>query len=78
MFEFKKTIATFVFLFFKCKQMTGESVISRENVAVDRIRTEEEQEIANNKRSIIWKSCGGWNAASILLGIDNLRKEKKM
>ncbi|KAG5250073.1 protein NRT1/ PTR FAMILY [Salix suchowensis] len=47
--------------------VTGESVISTENVALNRIRTEEEQEIANNKRSIIWKSCGGWNAASILL-----------
>ena len=56
--------------------MTGESVISRENVAVNRsIRTEEEQEIGSNKRSIIWKSSGGWKAASILLGIDN---EKKM
>ncbi|KAJ6346639.1 hypothetical protein OIU76_003340 [Salix suchowensis] len=54
-------------ILFKCKQVTGESVISTENVALNRIRTEEEQEIANNKRSIIWKSCGGWNAASILL-----------
>lgn len=63
-----KTLAILLFLFFKCKQVTGESVISTENVAVNRIRTEEEQEIANNKRSIIWKSCGGWNAASILLG----------
>ncbi|XP_034892451.1 protein NRT1/ PTR FAMILY 7.1 [Populus alba] len=48
--------------------VTGESVISRENVAVNRsIRTEEEHKIGSNKRSIIWKSSGGWKAASILL-----------
>lgn len=50
------------------KQVTGESsVISRENAAVKRIRTEEEQEIANRKPSLIWKRTGGWTAASILL-----------
>ena len=50
--------------------MTGEgTVISWENVAVKRIRTEEEQEIANSKPSLIWKKTGGWTAASILLGI---------
>ncbi|KAJ6702814.1 OLIGOPEPTIDE TRANSPORTER-RELATED [Salix viminalis] len=32
-------------------KVTGESVISTENVALNRIRTEEEQEIANNKRT---------------------------
>ncbi|KAL3599763.1 hypothetical protein D5086_007681 [Populus alba] len=48
--------------------VTGESVISRENVAVNRsIRTEEEHKIGSNKGSIIWKSSGGWKAASILL-----------
>ena len=54
--------------------MTGESVISRENVAVNRIRIEEEHDIASNKRSITWKSSGGWKAASILLGINNVKK----
>ncbi|KAJ7009335.1 protein NRT1/ PTR FAMILY 7.1-like [Populus alba x Populus x berolinensis] len=50
------------------KQVKGESsVISREDVAVKRIRTEEEQEIANRKPSLIWKGTGGWTAASILL-----------
>lgn len=58
--------------------MTGESsIISRENVAVKRIRTEEEQEIANRKPSLIWKRTGGWTAASILLGIHNQKRKKK-
>jgi hypothetical protein len=58
--------------------VTGESsVISRENVAVKRIRTEEEQEIANRKPSLIWKRTGGWTAASILLGIHNQKRKKK-
>ncbi|KAJ6307286.1 hypothetical protein OIU76_017140 [Salix suchowensis] len=49
------------------KQVTGEGVISWENVVVKKIRTEEEQKIANSKPSLILKKTGGWTAASILL-----------